>query len=221
MNYSALASAALLLAGSATSQAALSVFGINFGDTGRVLADASGAPLTTPNVIRVGYFNDPTADAAVLSSSNFSAIDALFKPVGEGLTNGGTATTITATNGLFAFNIANIQQSYLPAGKLMFLWAFNAATPATATQWALFTNNDTSGGGSPWLSPLEDTGIPGSGDMTLSVQVDRVDDASDVVKGSLSGNQLRLAPIPEPSLLALLLTAVPLLARRRRPGAAV
>jgi hypothetical protein len=55
--------------------------------------------------------------------------------------------------------------------------------------------------------------------MTLSVQVDRVDDASDVIKGSLSGNQLRLAPIPEPSLLALLLTALPLLARRRRPGA--
>ena len=219
MNYSALASAALLLAGSASSQAALSAFGNNLGDTGRVLADASGAPLNTPNIIRVGYFNDPTADAAVLSSSNFSAIDALFKPVGEGLTNGGTATTITATNGLFAFNIANIQQSYLPAGKLMFLWAFNSATPATATHWALFTNDDTSGGGSPWLSPLEDAGIPGSGDMTLSMQVDRVNDASDVIKGSLSGNQLRLAPIPEPSLLALLLTALPLLARRRRPGA--
>ena len=221
MNYSALASAALLLAGSASSQAALSAFGNNLGDTGRVLADASGAPLNTPNIIRVGYFDDPAANAAVLSSSNFSAIDALFKPVGEGLTNGGTATTITATNGLFAFNIANIQQSYLPAGKLMFLWAFNSATPATATQWALFTNDDTSGGGSPWLSPLEDAGIPGSGDMTLSMQVDRVNDASDVIKGSLSGNQLRLAPIPEPSLLALLLTAVPFLARRRRPGAAV
>ena len=221
MNYSALASAALLLAGSASSQAALLVFGNNLGDTGRVLADASGAPLNTPNIIRVGYFDDPAANAAVLSSSNFSAIDALFKPVGEGLTNGGTATTITASNGLFAFNIANILQSYLPVGKLMFLWAFNAATPATATQWALFTNDDTSGGGSPWLSPLEDAGIPGSGDMTLSVQVDRVNDASDVIKGSLSGNQLRLAPIPEPSLLALLLTALPLLARRRRPGAAV
>ena len=221
MNYSALASAALLLAGSASSQAALLVFGNNLGDTGRVLADASGAPLTTPNIIRVGYFDDPAANAAVLSSSNFSAIDALFKPVGEGLTNGGTATTITATNGLFAFSVANILQSYLPVGKLMFLWAFNAATPATATQWALFTNDDTSGGGSPWLSPLEDAGIPGSGDMTLSMQVDRVNDASDVIKGSLSGNQLRLAPIPEPSLLALLLTALPLLARRRRPGAAV
>ena len=219
MNYSALASAALLLAGSASSQAALLVFGNNLGDTGRVLADASGAPLNTPNIIRVGYFDDPAANAAVLSSSNFSAIDALFKPVGEGLTNGGTATTITATNGLFAFSVATILQSYLPVGKLMFLWAFNAATPATATQWALFTNDDTSGGGSPWLSPLEDAGIPGSGDMTLSMQVDRVNDASDVIKGSLSGNQLRLAPIPEPSLLALLLTALPLLARRRRPGA--
>jgi hypothetical protein len=220
MKRTVLASVASSFALVAASNAAITIAGNNLGGSGRILADASGAPLTTNSLIRVGFFNDPVADAAVISSTNFSAIDAIFKSVGEGLVNSGTVATgalsVGATAGRFSFSVQNVQQSYLPDNKLMFYWVFNSSSAASATQWALFTNDDSSGSGAPWLSKIDDPGIPGSGDLSLAVQQLRVDDTSDVFTGTIDGATLRLEVIPEPSLAALCLTASTLLFRRRR-----
>lgn len=223
MKHLVLASVLYSLGFTAASQAAISVFGNNLGSVAnaRLLADASGTLLPTGSAIRVGFFNDPVADIAIISGTNFSAIDAKFKSLGEGVVpNSGTVATgalaVGAAAGRFSFEIQSIQQSYLPAGKQMYYWVFNSASAASATQWALFTNDDTSGGGQPWVSVLEDPGVPSSGDLQLAVQQARVDDASDVVTGTLNGGQLRLAVIPEPSLAALCLSAGALLFRRRR-----
>jgi hypothetical protein len=221
MKHTVLTSVLLSLGLSASAQAAISIAGNNLGGSGRVLADAAGSPLPTGSVVRVGFFNDPVADIAIISGTDFSAIDQKFNSLGEGVVpNSGSvsagALAIGANAGRFSFTVQNVQQSYLPAGKQMFYWVFNSSTASTATQWALFTNDDTSGGGSPWLSVLENTEVPGSGDLSLAVQQARVDDASDVITGTLNADQLRLAVIPEPSLAALCLSAGALLFRRRR-----
>lgn len=218
MKHTVFASVLCSLTLSAASQAAISIAGNNLGGSGRVLADSTGTPLATGSAVRVGFFNDPVADSAIISGTNFTAIDAIFKSLGEGLVNSGSvaagALSINSTPGRFSFQIQNIQQSYLPAGKQMFYWVFNSATPAAADEWAIFTNNDASGGGSPWVSVLENPEVPGSGDLTLAVQLTRVDDIDDVISGSLVDNQLRT--VPEPGLAALFLTAIPLFLRRRR-----
>ncbi|MFN0130164.1 MAG: PEP-CTERM sorting domain-containing protein [Verrucomicrobiales bacterium] len=205
-----------------SSDAAISVTGNNLGGSGRILADAAGTPLPAGSLIRVGFFNDPVADIAVISGTDFSSIDQLFKSLGEGVANSGTLTdgSLAAgvpTAGRFSFTISGAEQSYLPPNKLMFLWVFNASSAASATQWALITNNDSNDGDLPWLSKVDDVGIPGSGNLSLPMQQAQVDDASDVVTGSIVGNQLRLEVVPEPSLAALCLSATgALLLRRRR-----
>ena len=221
MKHLVLTSVLFSLGLTAASQGAISIAGNNLGGSGRVLADASGSALPTGSAVRIGFFNDPVADIAIISGTDFSAIDAKFKSIGEGVVpNSGTvsagALAIGVNAGRFSFTVQDVQQSYLPAGKQMFYWVFNSSTPSTATQWALFTNDDSSGGGSPWVSVQEDTQVPGSGDLSLAVQQLRVDDASDVITGTISADQLRLAVIPEPSLAALCLSAGALLFRRRR-----
>lgn len=223
MKIPAFVSVVTTFALAAVSQGAITIAGNNLGGSGRILADAAGTPLPVGSLIRLGFFNDPVADAAVIASTNFSAIDAIFKSLGEGLVNSGTVATGSLTMGApvsapvagrFSFSIQNVQQSYLPQDKLMFYWIFNSSSAASASEWAIFTNDDSSGGGAPWLSKFDDPGIPGSGDLSLAAQQLRVDDASDVITGTIVGDQLRT--IPEPSLAALGLTATALLFRRRR-----
>jgi hypothetical protein len=221
MKYIALTSTLVTLAFSGTSQAAISLYGDNLGDQGIVLTDADGSPLPEGSVIRVGFFNDPVADIAILSGFDFSAINDLFKPLGEGairtagkVTDG--ALGIATPPGNFTFRIENIDQSYLPPGKQLFYWVFNSSNPSTATQWALFTNDDTNGGASPWTAPVDDPAFPGTATLEMPLREGVVDDASDMITGSLVGGTIQLRPIPEPSLAALCLSAGALFFRRRR-----
>ncbi len=224
MKFAATASAASFLALATFGHAAISVAGNNLGASGLILADAAGTPLPVGSLVRVGFFNDPVADITVISGIDFSAIDSIFHPLGEGAANAGTVSSGSLTisgvpePGKFSFNIQNIQQSYLPQDKLMFYWVFNAPSAPSATQWAIFTNDDENDGNIAWLSKLEDTDVPGSGDLSLAVQRLRVDEAdiSDVITGSLSDDQLRLQIIPEPGLGALCLSAAATLLFRRR-----
>lgn len=219
MKNALVVSAITLITLATSTDAAISVAGINLGGSGRILADAAGTPLPAGSLVRVGFFNDPVADIAVISGTDFSSIDQLFKSLGEGVVNSGTVTegalAVTAS-GRFSFTVSGAEQSYLPPDKLMFLWVFNASSAASATQWALFTNDDSNDGDLPWLSKLDIPAVPTSGDVVLPASQAQVDDASDVITGSIVGNQLRLEVIPEPSLAALCLSAAGALVLRRR-----
>lgn len=221
MKQIALASALVALTFSGASQAAIILFGDNLGDKGLVLADADGNALPEGSVVRVGFFNDPAANIAILSGYDFDAIDDLFIPLGEGaIRTGGKVTegalAITTPPGRFSVRIESIDQSYLPPGAQLFYWVFNSATPSTATQWALITNDDSNGGHAPWVGPVDDPAFPGTASLYMPLREGVVDDASDVISGSLVGGTVQLRPIPEPSLAALCLSAGALLFRRRR-----
>ncbi len=199
---------------------AITIAGNNLGGNGRLLADASGTALPTGSLVRIGYFTNPGTVAASLAAADVSAIEINFVSLGTNALGAGNVATgslaIGNVAGRFSYSVQNIQQSTLPADRLMFYWVFNAPSVAAATQWALFTNDDTSGGGSPWLSKTDDPGIPGSGDLSLAVQLARVDDASDVLAGTLNASQLRLVVIPEPTVSLLLGFVSVLLWRRQR-----
>ena len=209
---------ALAVAGSG--QAAITIAGNNLGGSGRILADAAGTVLPTGSLLRLGYFIDPTTVAESVAANDLNAIEINFVSLGNGDAGAGNVATgslaIGSTAGRFSFSLQNVQPAILPAGRAMFYWVVNAPTVAAATQWALFTNDDSSGGGSPWISKTDDPAIPGSGDLSLAAQLTRVDDASDVLVGSLTASQLRLVAIPEPSAAPLLGAAGLLTLRRSR-----
>lgn len=199
-------------------EAAISVVGNNFGGSGRQFVDSSGTPLADGNAVRVGFFNDAAANIQIISGNDFDAINALFKPLGEGAAGAGTvaagslATRTQGTPGRLTYQIEGVTQSYLPAGTQLYVWVFNNANPAAATQWAIFTNNDDN----PWVAAVDNPDVPGSGNLSLPIQNSIIDDANDVLKGSLSAGQIRLSQVPEPGMAALCLAALTLAARRRR-----
>jgi hypothetical protein len=217
----------LLFASLATSSyAVITISGNNSASTRLVLASNDGTPLADGSLIRVGFFNDPVGNAVVLSGTDFNAIDTLFRPIGEGAVGGGTVgagalSTITAgdpaVTGRFSFSVNGITQAYAPQNTPIYFWVFNTPAASQNSEWAIFTNNDSSNGGSPWVVPFDDPQLGGS--ITLAVTTTRVDDADDVISGSLSttlGGAPAIRTIPEPGIAALGLCALSLLYRRRR-----
>ena len=200
-------------------EAAISVVGNNLGGSGRQFVDSTGTLLPDGNAVRVGFFNDVSANIHIISGNDFNSINALFRPLAEGAAGAGTVTTGSlatrtqgTSSGRLTYVIDGVTQSYLPAGTQLYVWVFNNANPAAATQWAIFTNNDDS----PWVAAVDNPDVPGSGDLSLPIQNSIIDDADDVLKGSLSAGQVRLAPVPEPGMAALCLAALTLAVRRRR-----
>ena len=204
-----------------SSHAAITISGNNSAGARLLLASSSGAELPTGSAIRVGFFNDPVSNTAILAGSDYGAINAIFKPIGEGQVGGGTVSTgalsVNATPGRFSFAVNSITQTYAPQNTPIYFWVFNDAVPAAATEWAIFTNDDSSNSGSPWIVPFDDPDLGGS--ITMSVITTRVDDASDLVSGTFgvsAGGFPQIRTVPEPGLAALCLTAIPLFLRRRR-----
>jgi|GEM_PF-2530649 len=229
--HRSLISYAVLFCGLTTSsKAVITISGNNSPGTRYLLASSTGVELPSGSAIRVGLFNDPVTNAVILQGNNFASIDALFTPIGEGDAGGGNVVnplSINATPGRFSFSVLNITQAYLQAGLPLYYWAFNNANPAQATEWAIFTNDDSANAGTPWVVPVDDPNTGGS--RTLTVTTANIDDASDLVRGTYGTSTtpplipgdpallaIRLSPIPEPSLAALCLTATGLWFRRRR-----
>jgi hypothetical protein len=229
MNRHLLCSAFLFGCLATSSYAVITISGNNNATNRLLLTSSTGTPLQDGSAIRVGFFNDPAVNAAILTGTDFTAINALFKPIGEGQAGGGTLSAgvlasatlpllgtdpLVSGPGRFSFSVGGITQTYAPQNTPIYFWVFNDAVPAQATEWAIFTNDDSANGGTPWLVPFDDPNLGGS--TTLAVTTTRVDDVTDVITGSLDGGQLRLEAVPEPSLAALCLTATSLLFRRRR-----
>lgn len=213
-----------MLVSATPSWALITVSSNNAGGNGLLITSSTGINMPTGTRIRVGSFNDPVGNAAILTGNDFNAIDSIFRPLGEGAAGGGTVAAgqslaIGAVAGRFNFSVGGITQAYLPAGVPLFVWALGGQTVGPSGEWAIVTNNDSGGvpAGSPWTAPVDDPDLGGT--ITLAVTNQRVDDANDVVKGTLQAAgppQLRLAVIPEPGSLALLGLAFGCIRRRRK-----
>ena len=182
---------------------------------GSPYADAFGSFLPPGFVIRVGQFDlSLPGNLTLLQTSNdFLTLDALFTPLAESMINGGTVNQTGAPGQQIVINdmfstgdvfgqIINIEDTYFSANSPLYTWVFNSATPATATQWGIFTAS------TGWGFPTS----PGS--ETLSTfEIDTV------VRGADTGTQFRLSPVPEPGSLALLVVGAGLFVfRSRRPA---
>jgi hypothetical protein len=195
----------------------------NTTSTGRVISDSSGNPIS--GIIRVGFFNVDTttiSTQSILRGSDYNAINSIFTPIGEGPVSAGTIESGTSftvgSDGRFALQINNIADNYLPYDstaqdlnqRQLFLWVLNNSTFSQATSWALVTDSDNLA----WR--VNDP----SSDPTLLQTYNNanITTASDsVYRGNAAtANQLRLAPVPEPTTLASVLLGGLALLRRRR-----
>lgn len=174
------------------------------------VVSSAGAALPVNSLVRVGFFNDPAVNIAILAGDDFAAIDALFTPLGENPNSAADGTTgpirINAT-GQYGGSIQNVASAYAPENTPLYVWVLNQSTAdANATEWAIFRD-------ATWRMPNE------IGSLNLLTW--QIDEPSEVIRGTLNtaSNQIRLAPaqsIPEPGAAALALAAMVVLRRRRR-----
>ncbi len=183
---------------------------------GSPYADSSGLILTNGSVVRVGYFDltNPTVVTTLQNSNTYIDINALFRPLAEGIANAGTSTSgntlvINSVGGAGAIfgSITGISSTYIPTNADLAVWVFNDANTASATQWGIFSA--TTQAGTNWDFPSD------LGSSTLSTF-----EINNILRGTDTGTQFRLAsivaPVPEPGSLLLLLSATGLLIRRKR-----
>lgn len=197
-----------LLASIGSSSAALvNILAQSFaGAAPKMVVTSAGAQLPTGSVVRIGTF--PNGVPASLSS--FAQVNAAFVPLGESAeaadgTNGPLTVNNVTSAGHFAGPINNVDNSdsRFGAGTRLYIMVLNApfASMGSASEWAI----------------MSDAGftIPSSGATTLTTSA--IDSQAEVFAGTWAANQIRMAPIPEPStgLLGLLAVAG-LMARRRR-----
>lgn len=172
--------------------------------------------LTAGSIVRVGYFNwNDSGVRSILSTSNdFATLDALFTPLAESKPNSGTVLQTGAPGQNMVINdqfeaghifgqIENIESTYLPTTTDLVLWVFNSSTASSATEWGIFTTS------SGWEFPAA------NGSQTLaSIEVEE----SNIIRGSFNSvdQHLRLAVVPEPSGILLLLSCALAVCRRRR-----
>lgn len=223
-----------------SSHAAITISSNNSG-SGRQITTSTGTPLATgAGSMRIGYFLD--ANSPVLRSGDWTAINAVFIPLGEG----GPATLGVVTNpvqapgppipvpsgataGRYNGSIGGITGSNaavdpapnsntLSQGVRLFLFASNSPDPKVTapSQFALVSDDVL------WRAPKDDPLIPGGASVTMALNLANISDASDIFHGTVESvagtNFLRLAlPIPEPGTTLLgLVAAAGLIARRRR-----
>ena len=217
--------AALLL--TASTHAAVVISATSLG--GSVYATSTGGFLSDGFAVRIGRFDTSGGNRALLETSNdFSVLNALFRPLGEGQANGGnvsqsgglnlTSSLVmnpTFTSGAFfappghlTGSIEDISATYLANGTPLFAWVFNHSDPTQATEWGIFTS-------SMWTFPNDLSGL-----------VMNTQNINDIVRGQNVGGttagQFRLASInavPEPAGALLLLCAGLMLHLRRRQHA--
>jgi hypothetical protein len=207
----------LLLLLAAPARAAVSITVNSNG--GSPFADSSGTILADGSVVRVGYFD--TAALGVLNtlqtSTTYSEISALFTPLAEGLANAGTVSqagtvgtnlvinSLSSPGAIFG-SITGISSSYLTPGVDLAVWVFNSSNPLTASEWGIFSA--TTRVGANWDFPFD------LGSSVLSTF-----EINNVIRGTDTGTQFRLAPVvapvPEPGGSLLILAAGILFGRRR------
>lgn len=186
------------------------------------LAD-DGTILPNGDAVRVGYI--PAADLSLFQTSNvYSTLSADFTAIGEGNSGGGTLTenptpsgiyldinSFNSTPGAFDGTFNNVSSTYLATGDPLYIWVFNNANPAAATQWGVFS------GGTSWEFP---SSFPGSASLSLATASPTPIRGTMLTSGADSGDfeLANVAVVPEPGSLSLVAGAGLLagLAWRRR-----
>lgn len=189
-------------------------------NAGSPYTDSMGNLLSTGSVIRVGYFDisSPASLLTLQTSNDYSAINSLFRPLGENISGAGWINTVGSltnylvVNDMFApgavfdqivdINVGNLSPSdarYIAPGSDLSVWVFNSSTPQSATEWGIFSAS------AGWELPND-----------LASQTLSTFEVNTVYRGMNTGSQLQLSPVPEPSGLLLLLGTSGLLLRRRR-----
>lgn len=126
---------------------------------GSQLATKTGDALPDGCAVRIGSFNlpDATRDATLASTREYAALKSWFKPLAENIANAGMAEQPNATGTVLKTNsfptagntfgtVSDIKTNYMAAGTKLYLWVFNHADPAKASQWGIFT-------APTWLAP--------------------------------------------------------------------
>jgi hypothetical protein len=208
---------ALAFIGSATA-ATVSISVSTMGTGSKSFAEADGDLLLVGSSVRVGYFDSALGSMATLGMSNdYTQLNSMFRPLAENTSLAGSIFETGATGSMLIVNnpmgsadpatgtvfgqIQNIESTYIPAGSNLYMWVFNAADPMQASEWGIFTA--TVG----WAFPT----FPGSNTLNTNEIT-----AGDVIRGSMTGTQLRLSAVPEPGSLVLIVALGAMLRRRMR-----
>jgi hypothetical protein len=158
---------------------------------GSQLASKTGAALPNGCAVRIGSFNlpDATRDATLAATRDYTTLASWFKPLAENTPNAGTAEQPNSTGSGLTTNsfptagnmfgtVSDIKTSYMAAGTKLYIWVFNHAEPAKATEWGIFTAPS-------WLAPQ----ALGSQPLSTSASMQ-------AIQGTAANAQLCLNNIP-------------------------
>lgn len=174
----------------------------------RTIVTSGGVLLPVGNAVRIGAF--PVGAPVITSNSTFASVNALFVPIGENPSedadgiNGPLTISAAQGAGKYAGTINSVDNADSRFAEGTAIYIFIVDVPysnlAAATEWAIFRD-------AAWT-------IPGTSTRTLTTS--QIDVQSEMVVGTQSATNLRLAPIPEPSAAVLGLLGLAFSMRRRR-----
>lgn len=158
---------------------------------GSQLSSKTGIALPSGCAVRIGSFNlpDATRDTTLATTREYALLKSWFKPLAENTANAGTAEQPNATGSTLITNgfpnagnvfgtVSDIKVSYLSPGTKLYIWVFNHADPAKATQWGIFTSTN-------WIAP-----------QALGTQPLSTTAAMQAIQGTSANAQLCLNDIP-------------------------
>jgi hypothetical protein len=151
--------------------------------SGRYL-DSSGSALADGSLLRFGALNIASYNAlSAGDKQSFGSVDALFTQLG----------TVTASSGSFLSigqNTYTLPASGVNSGDKLYVWVFNNAVAASASEWGIFSSSSVQ-----WNMPVD----PNTNTLSTAT-IDNI-----IAGGSLgsSTTEYTLSAVPEPSTYAL------------------